>query len=111
MSIEKPSRNEDEYFAKRDAELLKTSQEITRKDLEEAERKLHYMKCPKDGYDLETTKNHDVQVDVCPHCGGMWLDKGELGILLDRLEREPGMFRGIVRDVVAAMGRGKKDNA
>ena len=36
------------------------------------------MKCPKDGYDLSSSEFHGVQIDTCPHCGGMWLDAGEL---------------------------------
>ncbi|HEV8177772.1 MAG TPA: zf-TFIIB domain-containing protein, partial [Gemmatimonadales bacterium] len=44
----------------------------------EAERKSHYMKCPKDGYDLVSNEYHGVTIETCPHCGGMWLDAGEL---------------------------------
>ena len=36
------------------------------------------MKCPKDGYDLASSVYHAVQIETCPHCGGMWLDAGEL---------------------------------
>ena len=36
------------------------------------------MKCPKDGYDLASSEYHGVTIETCPHCGGMWLDAGEL---------------------------------
>lgn len=41
------------------------------------------MNCPKDGTALrererETTEQDLVVIDVCPNCGGIWLDKGEL---------------------------------
>ncbi len=44
-----PSRNEDEYFAKRDAELIKEMRSKLDKERDDAERKAHYMKCPKCG--------------------------------------------------------------
>jgi hypothetical protein len=109
MSVEKPSHNEDEYFARRDAELIKESQARARADSEEAERKSHFMKCPKDGYDLATQELHGVQVDVCGHCGGLWLDQGELDTL-QQLE-DPGIFKRVVRDVMASLGGKGKDRA
>jgi Zn-finger nucleic acid-binding protein len=37
------------------------------------------MKCPRDNSVLESqVYEGDVEVDVCPSCQGMWLDKGEL---------------------------------
>lgn len=78
MKQEKPSRNEDEYFAREDAELLRKQRERAQAAALEAERKSHYLKCPKDGYDLATSEYHGVQIETCPHCGGMWLDAGEL---------------------------------
>lgn len=78
MKQEKPSRNEDEYFAREDAELLRKQRERAHAAATEAERKSHYLKCPKDGYDLATSEYHGVQIETCPHCGGMWLDAGEL---------------------------------
>lgn len=78
MKPEKPSRNEDEYFAREDAELLRKQRERAQAAAAEAERRSHYLKCPKDGYDLASSEYHGVQIETCPHCGGMWLDAGEL---------------------------------
>jgi hypothetical protein len=78
MKQEKPSRNEDEYFAREDAELVRKERERALAAAAEAERKSHYLKCPKDGYDLKTSEYHGVQIETCPHCGGVWLDAGEL---------------------------------
>ena len=64
MSTEKPSRNEDEYFAKRDAELIKTTRSLELEKIQAEARKQHYMKCPKDGYDLSTQDMEGVQVDI-----------------------------------------------
>jgi hypothetical protein len=78
---DKPSSNEEEYFLKQDAELVKELRAKRDAERESAERRSHFMKCPKCGADLkEVTTNH-VAVDVCGECGGMWLDAGELDLL------------------------------
>ncbi len=75
-----PSRNEEEYFARLDAELRK---ELRRKADEEraAQVAAERNKCPRDGSALVARETHHVVIDECPACGGMWLDKGELEIL------------------------------
>ena len=78
---EKPSRNEDEYFAKQDAELLKSRRAELDAERLTRERKSHYMKCPKCGGDLKEKQVHHVKVDVCADCKGTWLDAGELDML------------------------------
>jgi uncharacterized protein len=98
---DKPSRNEDEYFAKRDAELLRQQRAAAQKAAAEAERKLHHMKCPKCGYNLITGDWHGVQIDQCTNCHGLWFDAGEAETLLKHAE--PGMmarvFRAVMRGV------------
>ena len=78
MTSHKSNRGEDEYFARENAELLRKQREQAQAAAVEAERKTHYLKCPKDGYDLTSSEFHGVQIETCPHCGGMWLDAGEL---------------------------------
>ena len=75
---EKPSRNEDEYFIKLDAELLRARRAELDAQRAAAERHSHFMKCPRDGGDLVEREYHHVKVDVCNECGGVWLDRGEL---------------------------------
>lgn len=104
MTKEKPTKGEDEYFAKRDAELITQTRERELARQAEAERRLHFMKCPKDGYDLIPQEHHGVQVDLCTHCGGMWLDRGELDQLI-HLSEQPGMIRRVVKDVMATLRR------
>jgi hypothetical protein len=107
MSVEnKPSRNEDEYFAKLDAELLKTTRQLETTKTQDAERRSHHMKCPKDGYDLVATDRHGVQVDVCSHCGGFWLDAGELATLAKAEDK--GLLSRVFDDVRAALARAKE---
>ena len=78
---EKPSRNEDEYFAKQDAELIKKKRAELDAARAKAARSAHLMKCPKDGSDLVEKEFHNVKVDVCSECKGMWLDAGELEMI------------------------------
>jgi uncharacterized protein len=75
------SRNEDEYFVKRDAELLKQMRANLDAERAKAERSQHHMKCPKCGASLQEKPYHHAVVDVCPECKGMWLDAGEAEII------------------------------
>ena len=34
--------------------------------------------CPDHGCPLDTRTIHQIEVDICPQCGGIWLDKGEI---------------------------------
>ncbi|MCC7196231.1 MAG: zf-TFIIB domain-containing protein [Gemmatimonadaceae bacterium] len=78
---DKPSSNEEEYFLKQDAELVKEMRSRLDAERKATERKSHYMKCPKCGADLKEHMISHVAVDVCPECGGVWLDAGELDLL------------------------------
>lgn len=42
------------------------------------------MKCPVDGTQLVMTERSGVEIDYCPQCRGVWLDRGELDKILDR---------------------------
>ncbi|MEM8728782.1 MAG: zf-TFIIB domain-containing protein [Pseudomonadota bacterium] len=42
------------------------------------------MKCPIDGTQLVMTERSGVEIDYCPQCRGIWLDRGELDKILDR---------------------------
>jgi hypothetical protein len=100
---ETPSRNEDEFFAKQDAELIKEMRAKLDKERAEAERKSHFMKCPKCGGDMNEEDRGQVKVDVCPDCGGMFLDAGELE-LMRKVESSGG------KNIIASMfnfGSGK----
>ena len=81
MDETKPSRNEEEFFKKRDAELIAENRARLDAERLRAERSSHYMKCPKCGADLAEREFHRVKIDVCPECKGLWLDAGELDML------------------------------
>jgi hypothetical protein len=78
---EKPSRNEEEYFARQEAELLKARRAQLDAERLKTARSQSLMKCPKDGSDLTEREFHHVKIDVCTQCKGVWLDPGELEIL------------------------------
>ncbi|MBT0993415.1 zf-TFIIB domain-containing protein [Cellulomonas sp. DKR-3] len=42
------------------------------------------MKCPVDQVDLVMSERQGVEIDYCPTCRGIWLDRGELDKILDR---------------------------
>jgi uncharacterized ferredoxin-like protein len=78
---EHPSRNEDEYFVKQDAELLKQMRAKLDAERAKADRTQTSMKCPRCGASLQEKQYHHAVVDVCPNCNGMWLDAGEIEII------------------------------
>lgn len=42
------------------------------------------MKCPIDQTDLQMTERQGVEIDYCPKCRGVWLDRGELDKIIDK---------------------------
>ncbi|MCO4255834.1 TFIIB-type zinc ribbon-containing protein [Pseudarthrobacter cellobiosi] len=42
------------------------------------------MKCPVDSIDLIMSERSGVEIDYCPRCRGVWLDRGELDKIIDR---------------------------
>ncbi len=80
--IDKPSKNEDEYFARQELERRRkwAQEQAAKMAAEEKERlkQAHWMKCPKCGMDLKEIDLHGVKVDQCAHCGGIFLDAGEI---------------------------------
>ncbi len=37
--------------------------------------------CPRCRVSLEVKRKDDIEIDSCPQCGGLWLDRGEFDIL------------------------------
>jgi uncharacterized protein len=42
------------------------------------------MQCPVDGNTLAMSNRQGVEIDYCPQCRGVWLDRGELDKLIER---------------------------
>lgn len=83
---DKPSKAEDEYFARQELERrrqwAKDNAAKMAADERERIRQTHHMKCPKCGMDLAPIEFHGVSVDQCANCGGIFFDKGEVEQLL-----------------------------
>lgn len=96
---EKPSSNEEEYFARLEVERRRKVAEEREAKLavEERERarQLHFMKCPKCGSQLEEFALGDVRIDKCLNCEGIWLDAGEL----ETIRQKEGGFMGKLMNV------------
>jgi hypothetical protein len=78
---------ETQYFAERDRQLIdrlrqstegKTAGHTTEVAAGKGAATMH---CPKCGTALNAHTLHDVSVEECPDCHGMWLDAGELEAL------------------------------
>ena len=45
------------------------------------------MQCPVDGTTLAMSDRQGIEIDYCPTCRGVWLDRGELDKLIEREQR------------------------
>ena len=42
------------------------------------------MQCPTDGTTLTMSERGGIEIDYCPQCRGVWLDRGELDKIIER---------------------------
>src|SRR5277367_6171785 len=82
MTLEKPSKPEDDYFAAEEVEakrkLAVQQGRLLEAQKKEALKKLHYMKCPKCGFDLHALDAGTVHLDSCFNCKGVFLEAADL---------------------------------
>jgi transcription initiation factor IIE alpha subunit len=91
---------EEEYFYKKNRELI----EKRRRDLDaqrskqqtQADRTVHWMKCPKCGGDLKEVEMSGIKLDQCASCEGIYFDRGELELLIESQEQK-GLLGGLKR--------------
>jgi hypothetical protein len=83
----KPKNPEDEHVWVQEMQqrIAKLAQEQQAESESEKLRmkEAHWMHCPKCGQKLSPEKCGAVEIDVCPSCNGVWLDKGELGAIVE----------------------------
>ncbi len=91
--IQKPSDKEQEYFLRVELERLKKLRDEHKANAAAADReelrRLHYLRCAKCGETMTTTKLGSVEAEVCPACGGVYLDAGELDKIVEERTRGP----------------------
>lgn len=66
------------------------------------------MKCPIDDSQLVMSERAGVEIDYCPQCRGVWLDRGELDKIVERSLSQPsGESRGRVGEQRSRDGHGE----
>lgn len=51
------------------------------------------MKCPVcTGIDLKIAERQGVEIDYCPECRGVWLDRGELDKIIERSQPQATQY-------------------
>ncbi|VVE67349.1 hypothetical protein PCA31118_02565 [Pandoraea captiosa] len=68
------------------------------------------MKCPVCGTpDLLMTERQGVEIDYCPNCRGVWLDRGELDKLIERTDGMQGASRQMAQGGFGRSGYDSRD--
>ncbi len=49
--------------------------------------------CPRDGSKLNRTNRSGIEIEWCPQCKGVWLDRGELDKIIEREATAPARDR------------------
>lgn len=62
------------------------------------------MKCPVDNENLVMAERNGVEIDYCPQCRGVWLDRGELDKIIER-----SASNGMEHDMSRQQYRGDND--
>lgn len=95
------SEKEEDYFLKKDAELIRQLREkydAERRALEHKQRReSHWMRCPKCGAEMREIELNRVKLDECPECKGVFCDAGELEILMKIRDQEKFWHRLVGR--------------
>jgi len=47
------------------------------------------MDCPVCKIELKMSERQGIEIDYCPQCRGVWLDRGELDKIIERSEQAP----------------------
>ena len=72
------------------------------------------MNCPSCKIPLVMSDRQGIEIDYCPECRGIWLDRGELDKIIERSVNEPqGNYQAnqqpfhlsLSRDITKSIGR------
>ncbi len=75
---ERKKAQEDEYFVKKERELLEKLKAKQETEAKAASEKTARMRCPKCGEPLKARSFQKIEIDQCTGCNGIWLDAGEM---------------------------------
>ena len=71
------------------------------------EKGVFFMRCPVDNETLIMADRNGVEIDYCPTCRGVWLDRGELDKIIDRASGVAPVAAPVAAPLAApAMARG-----
>ena len=68
------------------------------------------MICPADGAVLVMADRNGVEIDYCPTCRGVWLDRGELDKIISRAQAEAGPPVALAEPPVSRAGQDRRDD-
>ena len=100
-STVKPSHEEEEYFARQEIEKRKDLAEKVKaqmqaEDLEKL-KQLHYNHCARCGFEMHPVIFKGVTIDKCPHCGGIFMDAGEVEQIIGKESGFIGSVLGLFK--------------
>jgi uncharacterized protein len=75
---ERKKAQEDEYFVKKERELLAKLKAKQEAESKAAAKNAAHMTCPKCGEPLKDRSFQKIEIDQCTGCNGIWLDAGEM---------------------------------
>ena len=75
---ERKKAQEDEYFVKKERELLAKLKAKQEAESKAAAKNAAHMTCPKCGEPLKARSFQKIEIDQCTGCSGIWLDAGEM---------------------------------
>jgi uncharacterized protein len=75
---ERKKAQEDEYFVKKERELLAKLKAKQEAESKAAIKNAAHMTCPKCGEPLKARSFQKIEIDQCTGCNGIWLDAGEM---------------------------------
>ena len=81
---ERKKAKEDEYFVRREKELLEKLKAKEAEDLKTSIQQMCHMRCPKCGEPLKERTFQKILIDQCTGCNGIWLDAGEMEAVAGR---------------------------
>lgn len=55
------------------------------------------MRCPIDDVDLVMSERSGIEIDYCPKCRGVWLDRGELDKIIEKSASDNGQSAPVER--------------
>lgn len=92
----RPISDEDKFFAQREQEILEDLKS-QRQARSETDRRCPCAPC--EGAVMDRVERDKVEIDVCPKCKGVWLDAGELELLVGRAKGEPNALQRFFRNL------------